>query len=305
MTHTSSHSPSAHAPISGESSLRLAVIFCAIDIGLSGYAAYGSNSVTILGALFRELADFIAMLSAFMTVRAVRRAPNERFAYGVGKLENLVSVGTALLMAGCGIGILFQAVEAMKHPRPTEGTLPGILLFAGSALVGLWLWQRNQRALRHRHSAILQSQARIWLAKAGVDALMATALLLALRFTDHRWSPYLDPVASLMGVAFLFHGAWAMASSSVADLLDATLEETTKLRIMRHMVEHFADYEHLYEIRTRRSGPRVYVEIFLRFDPDLRIGDVVHTIDRLRSTIGASIPGADVTVCPVEPIAAI
>ena len=96
-----------------------------------------------------------------------------------------------------------------------------------------------------------------------------------------------------------------MASSSVEDLLDATLEETTKLRIMRHMVEYFADYEHLYHIRTRRSGPRVYVEVFLRFDPELRIGDVAHTINRLRSAIGASIPGADVTVCPVEPSAAI
>ena len=303
MTHSSARSSSPHAPKSGESSLRLAVIFCGIDVCLNSYAAYGSNSVTITGALFRELADFIAMLSAFATVRAVRRAPNERFAYGVGKLENLVSVGTALLMAGCGISILFQALEAIKHPRPTEGTLPGIMLFSGSALVCLWLWQRNQRALRHQHSAISQSQAHIWFAKALVDALMATALLLALRFPEHRWSAYLDPVASLMGVAFLFHGAWAMASSSVEDLLDATLEETTKLRIMRHMVDHFADYEHLYQIRTRRSGPRVYVEVFLRFDPELRVGDVAHTIDRLRSAIVASIPGADVTVCPVEPSA--
>jgi divalent metal cation (Fe/Co/Zn/Cd) transporter len=150
MSPTSSRSSSAHAPNSGESSLRLAVILCGIDICLNGYAAYGSNSVTILGALFRELADCIAMLSAFATVRAVRRAPNEHFAYGVGKRENLVSVGTALLMAGCGISILLQALEAMTHPRPTQGTLPGIMLFAGSALVGLWLWQRNQSALRHQ-----------------------------------------------------------------------------------------------------------------------------------------------------------
>jgi cation diffusion facilitator family transporter len=305
MTQASSRSSSPHAPNSRESSLRLAVIFCGIDICLNGYAAYGSNSVTILGSLFKELADFIAMLSAFATVRAVRRAPNERFAYGVGKLENLVSVGTALLMAGCGIGILYQAIDAIKHPRPTEGTLPGILLFAGSALVGFWLWQRNLRALRHQSSAILQSQAHIWFSKALFDGLMATALILALRFTESRWSAYLDPVASLVGVAFLFQGAWAMASSSVGDLLDSTLEETTKLRIMRHMVEHFADYEHLYQIRTRRSGPRVYVEIFLQFDPELRIRDVEQTINGLRSAIGASIPGADVTICPVEPSAPI
>jgi hypothetical protein len=69
MSPTSSRSSSAHAPNSGENSLRLAVILCGIDICLNGYAAYGSNSVTILGALFRELADCIAMLSAFATVR--------------------------------------------------------------------------------------------------------------------------------------------------------------------------------------------------------------------------------------------
>lgn len=292
-----------NTPSTRENSLRVAVLVCGIDIALTGYAAWSSNSVTILGSLVKELADFIAMLSAFATFRAVRREPNERFAYGVGKLENLVSVGTGILMFGCSFGILYQAIGAIQDPRPTEGTLPGIMLFSIYSLIGFWLWQRNLRAVRQQSSAILLSQAHLWFSKALYDGLMAVALILALIFKNFAWSAFLDPLASLVGVGFLLLGAWSMASSSVGDLLDSTLEEATKLRIMRHMVEHFVDYSHLYQIRTRRAGPRVYVEVFLQFDPELRMSDVERRIEVLRAEIATSIPGADITICPVMPSA--
>ena len=193
-----------NTPSTRENSLRVAVLMCGIDIALTGYAAFSSNSVTILGSLFKELADFIAMLSAFATFRAVRREPNERFAYGVGKLENLVSVGTSILMFACGFGILYQAIAAIQDPRLTEGTLPGIVLFSGYALIGFWLWHRNLRAVRQQSSAILMSQAHLWFSKAIYDGLMALALILAyassgtaLWLSRAHLEPHSTPAATL------------------------------------------------------------------------------------------------------------
>jgi ferrous-iron efflux pump FieF len=280
---------------SREASLKIAVLLCGIDVSLIGFAALQSNSITILSDFFKESTDFLSVLAAFLTVRAVRKSPNERFAYGVGKLENLVSMGIGILMLLAGVFVITQAVGHLREPQAPEGTLFGLLVFSVYSVIGFVLWARLRLSLRQQHSAILQSQARLWFSKALFDALMAAALGGAMLLAHHGWSHYLDPLAALVGAAFLLHGAWAITSSSVGDLLDATLGESLKLRILRHLVEHFDDYERLHGLRARRSGPRIYIEIFLEFAPDLPSAAALARIESMRAAMTESVPGAEIS----------
>lgn len=272
--------------------------FCLLDVGLTGGAALVSTSLTIMSDFLKEGTDFLAVLAAYLTVRAVRRAPDERYAYGIGKLENLVSVAIAVAMVACAGFILVQASHHLRNPQPTEGTLPGIVIFTSYAVIGFGIWMRNRVELRKRDSAILESQAKLWFSKACFDALMAFALITQLVFHGQPWSWYLDPIASLLGVFFLLHAAWSITSSSMGDLLDASLSEHLQLRILRQLVERFDDYDRLQKIRTRRSGPRVYVEVFLHFDPALLMGEVQRRIDAITAQITQEIPGTDVVIVP-------
>jgi divalent metal cation (Fe/Co/Zn/Cd) transporter len=101
----------------------------------------------------------------------------------------------------------------------------------------------------------------------------------------------------------MIHAAWGMASSSVGDLLDATVEEETQLKIMGELVRHIDDYERIHKVRTRRSGPNMYAEIYLEFDPELRMGEAQRRIDAIGADLRARISGLDVAICPVGPSA--
>lgn len=283
---------------SHERGLQVAVAFCLLDVCLTGGAAFASTSLTIMSDLLKEATDFMAVLAAYLTVRAVRRAPDERYAYGIGKLENLVSVGIAVAMVACAGFILVQASHHLRDPQPTEGTLPGIVIFSTYAAIGFGISMRNRLELRKRESAILESQAKLWFSKGCFDALMAITLITQVVCHGQRWSWYLDPIASLLGVFFLLHAAWSITSSSVGDLLDASLSEHLQLRILRQLVERFDDYDRLHKIRTRRSGPRVYVEVFLQFDPVLLMGEVQKRIDAIAGQITREIPGTEVVIVP-------
>ena len=92
------------------------------------------------------------------------------------------------------------------------------------------------------------------------------------------------------------HGAWEVSTSSVHDLLDASLEEASQLIIMRKLVEHFDDYESVHKIRTRRSGSHIYIEVFLGFNSDLTMGQVQKKIDRLSLAIKEAFVGAEVSI---------
>ena len=284
-----------------EKNLLLGVAFCACDVLLMAGAAWYAESLAILSDLLKESTDFLAVLASYLTVLALRKAPGHRFAYGIGKLENLVSLAIGLVMVGCSFFLLTKVVSHFHHPVPTSGTLPGIIIFSVYAFIGFGIWTRNRWILRHQHSPIIESQARLWFSKACFDSFMATALTLELFFRGHAWSFYLDPLASLLGVGFMIHAAYAISSSSVNDLMDAALEETTQLQILNQLVRHLDEYDRLHKVRSRRSGSRIFVEVFVDFHPDLRMAEVQERIHRLRSSIGNAIPGAEVSILPHAP----
>ncbi|MBU6283204.1 cation diffusion facilitator family transporter [bacterium] len=288
-------------PAERDRGLRVALAACLFDVLLTGTVAFHSNSLVILGDLLKECGDGAAVLAALLTLRAVRRAPAHKYAYGIGKLENLVSMSIVVLMTASAVGIAGQAFYHLRHPVMPHGTLPGIAVFAFYSMVALAIGLRNRRMLRREHSPIIASQAALWFSKSAFDGLMGLSLAAALAWSGTTWGLYLDPLASLVGVAFMLRSAWAIASESVGDLLDAALEETLQIRILRCLATHFDDYEMFHEIRTRRSGSRIYVELFLDFDPGLPMRTVRERIEGIRKSVVESIPGADVTVIPHEP----
>ena len=284
-----------------EKNLLVTLGFCATDVLLMAGAAWYADSLAILSDLLKESTDFLAVLASYLTILALRRAPGQRFTYGIGKLENLVSLLIGLVMVGCSLFLLTMVVSHFHHPVPTSGTLPGIVIFAVYAVIGFGIWTRNRWILRHQHSPIIESQARLWFSKACFDAFMATALILELLFRGQPWSVYLDPLASLLGVGFMLHAAYAIFSSSVDDLMDAALGETTQLQILNQLVRHIDDYERLHKVRSRRSGSHIFVEVFLELDPNLRMGEAQARIGRLRQAIAETIPGAEVSILPHAP----
>jgi len=286
------------SPGTRERSLQHALLFCLLDLCLMGTAAYFSSSVTILGDVLKEFTDFLSVLAAVLTIRAVRRSPDYQFTYGIGKLENLASLTIGVAMLASALFITWRATHHLHEPRVAHGTLPGILIFVLYSIIGYGICFRTRQLAREQASIIIESQSRLWFSKASFDAVMGSALLVAYFFQTESWSWYLDPLASLLGVLFMLHAAWAMASSSVVDLLDATVEETTQLRILRQLVQRLDDYERLHKIRTRRSGPHVYVEIFLEFDPLLLMGEVQRRIDAIRGDLEGAVPGSDVSIRP-------
>ncbi|MGA1677512.1 MAG: cation diffusion facilitator family transporter [Pseudomonadales bacterium] len=281
---------------SRERSLAIALGFCLMDVVLIGGAAFLSNSLSILGDLVKELGDTTAVLAALLTLRAVRGGPTHRFAYGIGKLENLVSISIGVLMLLAAIGIAFGAMTRFSEPEVLAGAEFGLLVFAVYAAIGYTIAARQFRELRKEYSPIMASQAQLWMSKATFDALMATALGLALLFPDQTFSLYLDPCAALIGVAFMLHSAYAIAAASVGDLLDAALEESLQFEILRCLALHFDDYDELYRIRTRRSGSRIYVELALGYAPERPMALVSDHTERIRLALVEVLPGADITI---------
>jgi cation diffusion facilitator family transporter len=281
-----------------ERSVMIGMVTGGVQLPVSLVAALLGNSIVLVADLLRATAELLTIVLSWFALRAVRRASRDRFNYGLGKVESAASVvvGGALLVSFTVV--LGAALARLVAPAPIGDAMLGLV----AALVGtagsIWLWRRNYAIACRAASPVMDAQWRLYRSKTVTNGTVALSVGVALAFKDHAWAAYADPLGSLVIAGYLLYSAWAVASSSMHDLLDRALEESRQLLILRVLARHFEAYDDVGEIRSRRSGGRIYVEIVLGFDPERSLGDVQGVVDRMRADLEAILPDSTVVIVP-------
>jgi cation diffusion facilitator family transporter len=281
-----------------ESSTRTAVLAGLVDTLLSLGALVVSQSSVVLADFLKTLLEFVAVLLAWLAIRRIRRGAGATYDYGIGKLENLSSLAVAALMMLVVLVIVANAVRNIVLPSHIGGAgvyLSLVLQVVYSGINGA-LWRRAQRSVAEENSPIMAAQAKLFFTKLIGNVFIFASLTGSLTLAHYEWSLYIDPVASLVIAGSILLSALRVLTTSCYDLLDGTLEEGDQLKITRELVTHFDRYDMLYGVRSRRSGNRIFIDIFLGFDPEKRLREVERDMDAIRQSVGAHFQNSVVTV---------
>ena len=270
-------------------------------------AAFLSGSITMLADVLKCGNEIIATFFAYITLRRIRRGGAYTYDYGMGKFENFTGIITGAVMLVSLILVFFTAVHRIAFPEGlnADGAYLGIVLMALGVCVNSWLWIKNYRLALKEHSPIMDSQWRLFRTKAFSDASVLAALVLSMVFHDAGWALYIDPLASFIIAGFLLQSGYRVITASLPDLLDKTLDESLQLVIVRELAAFFDEYTALHDVRSRRSGSRVYIEIHLEFDGDRKMCEVQEVIDRIKTSLEAKIPRSEVSIVPSSAACAI
>jgi len=257
-----------------------------------------ANSIMLLSDVLKSGSETIATFLSWLAIRRVRQGKTFDYNYGQGKLENVSSlaVGGAMLLSW--MIVTYSAIERFRHPTPLGSIALALFVTGGSALVNLWVWRKNYLLARTSPSPIIESQWRLYRAKAAANVCVVTSLLLNVAFRRHSWSVYIDPAGAIIISGFLLLSAYRVVTDSIYDLLDRTLEESLQLVILSELAAWFHEYEALHGIRSRRSGGNVYIEIFMEFRGDQRMAEVQDLINRIRKNLEEKIKGSQVVIAP-------
>lgn len=280
------------------SAARAAVIVGGIDLVITLGALLAARSSVILADFCKTLLEFIAVLLAWLTIRKIRQGASEQFQYGVGKLENLSSLLVGVLMFLCLAVIITNSVYSLLHPAHIGGI--GVLISAVAqvayAVINLRLVLQCRRFAKEQNSPLFAAQAGLFTTKFIGNVFILTALGLSTLLSSYSWSTYIDPCASLIIACSILFAALGIFKDSTLDLLDRTLEEKHQIAILRSLATHFDRYEEFQEIRSRRSGSQVFVEIVLSFPPEQLAKDTAQTARELKADLEREIPGSRVTI---------
>ncbi len=253
-------------------------------------AWFYSGSASMLASLTDSMMDAMASLVNFYALRVALLPADKHHRFGHGKAEPLATLVQAGFIMGSAMLLLFHGGERLLNPTPvSHSTLGvGVTLFAMAATLVLLAIQK--RAVAVTRSTAVAADALHY----RTDLLLNAAVLLALVLSAQGliWA---DGLFAVLIALYIGHGAWGLGYEAVQLLLDREVEPE-----VREQVEVLAtrdpEVKGVHDLRTRRSGHTLYVQMHLELDGNLPLREAHDLADAVECRIKAAFPGSDVIV---------
>ena len=229
-----------------------------------------SHSAAMLADAVHSLSDFITDIVVLVFVGISARPQDASHDYGHGKFETLATFFIGLALAAAAIGIIVNgAVKFASWLNGEELAAPGMLaLWAAliSIVVKEILYRYSVARGRKLESPAVVANA--WHHRS--DALSSIAAAIGIGgaiLLGKRWT-VLDPLASIVVGAMLVKVAWELVKPSLGELTEKSLPEQTEKEILDIICSDPA-VSHPHNLRTRRIGNRIAIEVHVRMDGDM------------------------------------
>lgn len=226
---------------------------------------YFGGSEAVFADGVESASDFVAISSTMVALRIGRRPLDGSHPYGHGRAESISAILVSLVILLSGFGILAQAMFTIR-----SGNLPKPELIAVMAAVLTIVIKESLYRFSQRIGARLESPAVLAIAKDHrKDALTSVATLAGV-VGAYFGVGIMDPLAAALTSIFIFIIAFETFRGAAHDLMDGRPPEKL-IGDIRALAEQYEGVEHVHDIRARRSGQFLIVDLKLDMDPDMTV----------------------------------
>jgi cation diffusion facilitator family transporter len=273
----------------------LAVLGGLLVFILKLYSYLISGSVALLSDALESIVNILASMMMLVSIRVSLRPPDETHQYGHQKVENISSFVEGSLVVVAGLLIGREALLRLSKPMPLMQLGYAVLLsLVATGMNGGLSWLLTRKA-KETGSIALEGDATHLLS----DVVSSMGVAVGLVISDRLNIPILDPIiAILVALLVLRMGASLLWKSSHGLMDQASLD--SEKRIMEIMNRHKSQFLDFHDLKTRRSGNRVYAELHLSVDGGISVNDAHDLMDHLEEDMRREIPEVEITM-HVEP----
>jgi cation diffusion facilitator family transporter len=228
-------------------------------------AGYFGRSEAVFADGMESAADFIAILSSMIALRIGRKPFDEAHPYGHGKAESIAAIIVSLVIFATGGWILVRSVHSI---------IDGVYGVPGAVAVAAAFLTIIIKEALYRYSMTtgnrLGSPAILASAKDHrKDAITSVSTLVGVTGAFFGLA-IMDPLAAGLTSFFIFHIGYETFMTSAHDLMDGKPFDACVDDIVR-IAEEVEGVEHVHEIRCRRSGQYLIIDLKLDMDPEMTV----------------------------------
>ena len=236
----------------------------------------GSEAVFADGV--ESACDFVAILTTMIALRIGRQPFDANHPYGHGKAESISAILVSLVIVLTGGGILYNAVRTIINRNFSEPHIIAVFAACATIIVKEWLFRYSNKVSKRLESPAVEAIAK----DHRKDALTSVATLVGVGGAYFGLT-ILDPIAAGLTALFIFHIGYETFKSAAHDLMDGQ-PPAELIRDVTTIAEGVEGVEHVHEIRGRRSGQYLIVDLKLEMDPYMTVKqshDIATEVKRL------------------------
>ena len=272
----------------------------AVNVALSAFkimAGIAGNSYAVLADGFHSLSDLVTDVALLVGVRFWTAKPDESHPYGHARIEFLVSLLIALVLAGTAVGIVWGSIS--NYISGGAGLTGKIAVLAALASIvikeALYRWTMTQ-GRKFRSSALF---ANAWHhrsdALSSIPAAFAAGLALV-----HPGLKVVDLLGAIVVAVFIVWAAWKIALPAVNALIDGSAGRETRSKIYGVAMQ-VPGVRDVHALRTRFLGQGVDVTMHLMVDAEISVEaghEIAHQVEDALRALGPQISHVTIHVEP-------
>lgn len=227
-------------------------------------AGWFGKSEAVFADGLESMCDFFAITTAMIALRMGRKRFDQDHPYGHGKAESFSAIVVASLILLTGVGIVWKSAHAMMHNLETPAAM-AVIAAGVTIVIKEGLCRYTLRVAGHLGSPSVVAVAK----DHRKDAITSVATLVGVTgaYLGFR---IMDPLAAVVSAFFIIRIGWETLQPAVRDLMDAALPA----ELLDEMSRNAASIEGVagvHEIRGRRSGQFMIVDLKLEMDPAMTV----------------------------------
>ena len=264
-------------------------LFLAIAKGLIGTMAHSSALIADAGHSVSDL------LSDCITLWAVHMAgvpKDKNHPYGHGKFETVGTFIVAIFLLLTGVGVAWHVLNKIDTPA-----VPGTAALWMAAIAICFkeaLFHVTRMVGRRSGSRVLLANA--WHHRS--DAISSVAALVGIG--GAQWGiPLMDPIAGVLVAGLIIKTGIDIGYESIRELTDETVEEEV-ISELGHILAEIDGVDHFHEMRARRMGPQLLVDLHIEVDSMMSISAAHQVAERVRLRILDELPAVNEVLVHVD-----
>jgi cation diffusion facilitator family transporter len=260
---------------------------------LKGGAGLLGGSSVLLADAVHSLSDLATDVVALLGLRVASKPPDEDHPYGHGRYETLGTVLLGVILLGAAAGIAWEASSRFGQSVVPAGITLWVAGFSIAVKEGLY--RITIRAGRRFDSPLVIANA--WHQRS--DALSSGAALAGIAGARMGF-PILDPAAAVVVAALIAGTALSLLAGAIREITDTALQREM-LHELGAGIRRLPGVVNLHELRARRMGPRVLVDLHVQVDASTTVSDGHQVAERVRQFVFQEQRGASEVLVHIDP----
>lgn len=244
-----------------------------------------SDSVALLSDAMESIINIVASVMMLSALIISARKEDENHRYGHRKAENISALVEGVLIIIAAVLIIQATIGRLFNPVGfIDIDLGMIISLCATSLNGVLAVTMFRESKKNRSMALEGDAKHLF-----SDVVSSLGVVIGLFFASITGFFIIDPLIALFVAALLVKMGIDVFRKTSIDLMDSNCAAEEKIIVA--VLQKTQGYLEYHELKTRRSGDRVFMEVHLCVDGDTSVREAHELTERIEKALEAAVPG--------------